>query len=237
MGKLLKFEDQKGLKKKKNFYLTLAICLMTVGIVSWTTYNKVKQSNVVEKNIVSERKSELPIERNREANNSMKGVTLNGSDDDHTNPMGDNKHKSKDQDSKQTANAVYPCDKKEPIQNFSIDVPIYSKTFDDWRVHNGVDFAIGDGEKIKAITKGVVSDVYDDPVWGKCVVINHADDFTATYAGFGEVSVAKDQEVSESTELGSIGEIPAEILDGPHLHLIVKKQDKIIDPMTVLNAN
>lgn len=236
MGKLLKFEDQKGLHKKKNFYLTLAICLMTVGIVSWTTYNKVKQSNVVEKNIVSERKSELPIERNREANNSMKGVILNESDD-HTNPISDNKGQSKDPASKQTANAVYPCDKKEPIQNFSVDVPIYSKTFDDWRAHNGVDFAIADGEKIKAITKGIVSDVYDDTVWGKCVVINHDNDFTATYAGFGEVSVTKDQEVAEGTELGSVGEIPAEILDGPHLHLMVKKQDQIIDPMQVINAN
>ena len=41
------------------------------------------------------------------------------------------------------------------IADYSMDVPVYSKTMDDYRTHRGVDFKVNDGEDVRASEKGV----------------------------------------------------------------------------------
>ena len=235
MGKLLKFEKQKGLGKKKNFFIAISVCLVSIGVATLSTYTKVKNNKQVERNIVSENKSVQEI-RDKEANKDLQGVTVREQpkDTQQSTETSDNSDEKVESTANEVMEIVHPCASVEIMKPYSKDTPIYSKTFNDWRMHNGVDFTVGENEKILSITKGQVADVYDDPLLGKSIVINHVGDFTAIYSGFGEVNVEKDQNVDPKTELGTVGEIPSEILDGSHLHLVIKKQDQIIDPTEIL---
>ena len=51
--------------------------------------------------------------------------------------------------------------------SFSDDQPVYSKTMNDWRVHNGVDFVGSDGQAVKALADGTIQDLEEDPLLGQ----------------------------------------------------------------------
>ena len=68
------------------------------------------------------------------------------------------------------------------LKEFSGEAPVYSVTLDDWRVHEGVDFAAEKGAVVKAFTGGQVKEIYDDPMLGKTMVISHSGGYEAIIA-------------------------------------------------------
>ena len=61
----------------------------------------------------------------------------------------------------------------EILKDFSDFVAVKSKTMNDWRVHNGVDFKVSEGSEVQAIYSGVVTTVYKNSLWGTVVEIDH----------------------------------------------------------------
>lgn len=121
------------------------------------------------------------------------------------------------------------------IKEFSDNAPVYSKTLGDWRCHEGTDFKAEKGSSVKAVTSGVVTDIYEDASYGITIVISHDSGFTAYYSGLNEdVLVKKGNRIKSGEEIGIIDTVPCEILDEPHLHLSINKDDKFIDPILVL---
>lgn len=109
------------------------------------------------------------------------------------------------------------------------------KTLGDWRCHEGTDFKAEKGSSVKAVTSGVVTDIYEDPSYGTTIVISHDSGFTAYYSGLNEdVLVKKGNRIKSGEEIGIIDTVPCEILDEPHLHLSINKDGKFIDPILVL---
>lgn len=120
-------------------------------------------------------------------------------------------------------------------KEFSDNTPVYSKTLGDWRCHEGTDFKAEKGSPVKAITSGVVTDIYEDPSYGTTIVVSHDSQFTAYYSGLNEdVLVKKGNRIKNGEEIGIIDTVPCEILDEPHLHLSINKDGKFIDPILVL---
>ena len=67
---------------------------------------------------------------------------------------------------------------------------LYTSTLKDWRAHTGVDFAAKAGDEVKSISSGTVTNVYQDDLLGKVIVVDHSG-IEAYYCGMDEVSVQK----------------------------------------------
>lgn len=99
-----------------------------------------------------------------------------------------------------------------------------------YRGNQGMDYA-QEQEAFEVVScfSGKVSEVKDDSVFGKSVSILTGD-LEITYQSLGEISVKKDAEVKQGEVIGKAG---ANIYNkdlGNHLHIVVTKAGRIIDP-------
>ena len=112
---------------------------------------------------------------------------------------------------------------------------VKSETLGDWRTHNGVDIMADKGKSVAAAAHGEVEEVIDDPLWGYVVEIEHPGDITARECGLDKnVTVKEGDEVKQGQMIGAVGHIPAESAMPEHLHLEVLKDDKYIDPLSLI---
>ena len=112
---------------------------------------------------------------------------------------------------------------------------VKNKTLNVWRTHDAVDIQGEKGARVYAIGDGVVASVTNDALWGGVVQIDHPDGRTSVYSGLvtGE-RIKAGTEVLAGEELGTLGDIPAEISAEPHLHLALTREGKAVDPAEVL---
>jgi len=249
MDQNVKTKDEKmKTKRGKNFYVALGICLMAISVAIYSTYTSFKyfthpsQSN------------EFSISSSQDVFPKDADISSEGSIAEQTQKYKDIiENIRKEQTEKIDANVksgetevaiptkaylkgtiVLPAG-KEVVKKYSGEIPVYSKTFNDWRIHNGIDFSLPLGSKVCAITDGTVKDIFTDPMNGTTVIIDHDGNFTAIYSGLGKTTMVNVGDAIENgTEIGSVGSMPSESLDGDHLHLSIKKGDTYIDPLEVL---
>lgn len=123
-----------------------------------------------------------------------------------------------------------------PLENgisksFSNGEIVKNTTTDDWRTHNGADLPGVTGDPVRAINNGVVTEIYDDALWGTVAVVDHYNGITAKYMGLGRGSTAEKGAVLHTNDkIGNLGEIPVEKSDGVHLHLEIYKDGKAVSP-------
>ena len=87
-----------------------------------------------------------------------------------------------------------------------------------------------------SLTDGVVKSVYDDDLLGKVVEIDHGNNLVASYCGLGNtVSVRKGDEIKVGQQIGTIGDVPCEIAESAHLHLILTQDGETIDAAKFLS--
>lgn len=238
------FKNKKG-NATKGFYIALSICIAAIGATAFTTYDTFTHHG--KKKTLKSPETQSSQSSQQQTNNDVHGITIteNKSFDDNVQSHFDPIQKSSledDQDNEVEVDAreenaliVYPCS-KEVIKEYSGENPVFSKTMNDWRIHSGVDLKASQGDKVVAITNGTVSDIFEDPLLGKTIVIDHSNGIVAFYSGLGETSmVNKNDKVESGQEIGSINDIPSETLDGYHLHLAMKKDGKSINPLDILN--
>ncbi len=123
--------------------------------------------------------------------------------------------------------------------DFSFSVPVYSSVMNDWRTHDGVDFNGAYGDGVKSIAEGIIRDVYDDPILGSVVTVDHGGGVVAAYCGVeASDTIKKGVIVSQGQKLGSLGQIPSEAdAEYPHLHLEIRVNGELSDPLDVLGFN
>ena len=257
-----KDEKKESYGKNPKFYIALLVCLSTVTAAGWSTYKTVKnfitppqQSTTTVNQRASRPKGESKPKEVNNKNNILESEKTDTNTQEKTvipyekesNPVSV-LHEAKEEpkvESNEQIQAVW-AEKPEVItisypgtstivKEFSDNAPVYSKTLGDWRCHEGTDFKAEKGSPVKAITSGIVTDIYEDPSYGTTIVVSHDAQFTAYYSGLAEdVLVKKGNRIKSGEEIGNIGTVPCEILDEPHLHLSINKDGKFIDPILVL---
>jgi len=122
------------------------------------------------------------------------------------------------------------------MKPFSNDILVYSQTMNDYRVHNGVDLTCAVGTPVKAFTDGIVSQIYEDPLMGQTIVIDHGENTKSIYQNLSAEfpsNIAVGTEVSEGQVIAGVGEtILIECAEEPHLHFEVMVGENHVDPMT-----
>lgn len=130
-----------------------------------------------------------------------------------------------------------PTEGGEVCGGFSGDELVYCATMCDWRVHNGIDIAGKTGAPVLACADGVVENFAADMLFGNTAVIRHSDDTVVYYCGLNDTQmVSAGLQVKAGDVIGYIGEVPCELGDGAHIHLVMMKDGKFIDPAPLLGA-
>lgn len=120
-------------------------------------------------------------------------------------------------------------------KDYSMGIPVFSETMKDYRTHNGVDFKGVKGENVAAIAEGTVTDVKKDAVWGNTVTIDHGQGITSSVSGLAdEALISVGARVNGGTIIGVVGEIPVESGDDSHIHLEIRENGELKDPLEMM---
>ncbi len=122
------------------------------------------------------------------------------------------------------------------ILDYAMDRLLYSKTLDEWRTHTGIDIVAPRGDVVKSAGHGYIKEIKKDPCYGITITIDHENGYKTIYSNLASDSmVSVNQKVKANDAISSIGNTAIfECMDPPHLHFEVYKNDKLIDPKTIL---
>lgn len=104
-----------------------------------------------------------------------------------------------------------------------------------WRqsgFHHGLDIAGDIGDSIKAADDGIVSFADYKSIYGRTVIIDHANNKQTLYAHLQKIYVKKGEKVSRGQLIASCGNTGR--TTGPHLHFEVRKGNDTYDPLKYL---
>lgn len=238
-------------KKNAGFYIALALCITAIGGAAWTTYSSVldyqtpKEENSAQtessqaKDTPADKavsgleysKTESKTEVSEKTANTILESSAESSESESSEPSEDSSEISQNSE----PDFVKPIDGK-LIKEYSPENPLYSKTMNDWRVHEGIDLSADDGEKVRAYSDGIVKSVYNDELLGYSVKIEHTNGITMIYSGLSPTVLVKEGDsVSCGEYIGAVFTIPSEIMDEVHLHLTAERDGKLIDAQSILD--
>jgi len=100
------------------------------------------------------------------------------------------------------------------------------------KMHYGVDISAIEGSYIYSIMKGVVSKKGYGSGRGNWIEVDHKNGYSSRYLHCNSIFVEKEDSVSLDTVIASVGSTGKST--GPHLHLEVRKDGRIIDPMEIM---
>ncbi len=105
-----------------------------------------------------------------------------------------------------------------------------------WKTHDGIDISAPEGTAVKSMTSGTITDIYNDTLWGNCVVVDHGDTVIGYYCGLGDdISVSVGDKVASGTVIGTVGntaDIESDLES--HLHFALKYEGTWIDPISYI---
>lgn len=124
------------------------------------------------------------------------------------------------------------------VKEHSLEVPVFSITLGEWRVHTGIDISCEEGAGVFASEAGVVTAIYSDPMLGYTVEITHRGDLKTRYSNLssdvGDLKVG--DEISLGDKIGVVGDSAlCELAEEPHLHFEVLLKDVKVNPLDYIN--
>ena len=233
--------------RDKGFYIALAVCIVGASAAAWATASRTLDS--IEKNNRQIVEQGISGEEKPSWSSSSAAASSRGAEESRQNISSIEKPPASSTSAPSSSSASAP----EPLPDsptFAYTLPLeggkvlnpYSggqlvknKTLNVWRTHDAVDIQGEKGARVYAIGDGVVASVTNDALWGGVVQIDHPDGRSSVYSGLvtGE-RIKAGTEVLAGEELGTLGDIPAEISAEPHLHLALTREGKAVDPAEVL---
>jgi murein DD-endopeptidase MepM/ murein hydrolase activator NlpD len=244
--KFLDFIDKKG------FYLTLFVCIISIGatiiMVSEKNIKKSRMDNALQNhnNVQTEQKNILPTQKNSSASpkSAPKQQIVKSQTQSQRKKITVSKTKVRKQiktKPRAKITSIGPLKLSYPvygkiINNYSNNSLIFSKTLQEWTTHSGIDISSQKGEPVKAAADGTVKDVFEDPMNGTCITIEHRDGIVTTYSNLSSRTMVKiGQTVKRGTTISGIGSSAnIESQEPSHLHFEVTKNGQQVDPKKYL---
>lgn len=122
----------------------------------------------------------------------------------------------------------------------SLEVPVFSNTLNEWRVHTGIDISAEEGSEVYSAAAGTVTKVYSDPFLGKSVEISHGNGVVSIYSNLSAegLAVSEGQIVASGDKIGTVGDTSlSELADESHLHFGVKLNDVSVNPLDYISES
>lgn len=228
-GKLSKFLNGKG------FYAALGICLIAIGISAWSGISAIKEGTDTAEN--SSEQSNISLYSSYESLPEQAVDTPQSDIPDTRSETTATSDVSSEEATPVAKYFVYPVS-GEIIKDFSNSELQYSLTYNDMRLHTGIDIAADANTAVNSCGDGVVTFAGKDDSLGYTVKIDHGNGVTVVYAGLAEaLKVKKGDTVTAGTNLGAVGVVTEECVDAPHLHLEFYQDEAAVAPQTYLTTN
>ena len=111
---------------------------------------------------------------------------------------------------------------------------MYSKTLEDWRIHNGTDIAAKIGTTVCAASDGVIEEAKKDIMYGYTIIIDHGNNIKSIYCNLtGTAMVQKGKTVERGEPIGMVGDSAiCETSDEAHLHFEITVDGNYVNPLT-----
>ncbi len=126
-------------------------------------------------------------------------------------------------------------------KGYSPSQPVYSLTMNDYRTHDGIDISAPIGTAVASIGDGTVADVYNDPMMGMCVCIDHGNGLVSIYKNLANTlpeGIARGADVKAGQTIGAVGDTSLiELAEAEHLHFEMTLNGKHIDPASYLDLS
>ncbi len=216
-------ETKKRIKEyfsSKKFIIAAVIFLLAIGTGVGTAMNVSRQLNNSLSGLPTTADETTRQQLTENAANDVTGVTVERTTGEEVSVVKEGKY-------------VFPVSKK-IIKDYSDSVAVKSKTMNDWRVHNGVDFSAKEGDEVKAVQSGAVLAIYNSSLWGTIVEVDHGAGVVARYCGLAEkLTVSANDVIEAGQTIGYVGKIPVEAADGTHLHFEITKDGATADPLSL----
>lgn len=120
----------------------------------------------------------------------------------------------------------------EIVMPYSMDMPVYWETLDQYMTHGGVDLAASAGTEVKSCAAGTVTRVDEDDRFGVVVEINHGNGIISRYGNLAEDGLVELGEVvAQGETIGKVGKTARFESSGEeHLHFEMRKDDEPVNP-------
>lgn len=241
-------DNKKSFKKmlKSNiFYVSLGICLLAAGAVGLSAMNTTPPS-LVSENTTKQKESvtyyvRMPDDEPTvgEIEIDIDEFTIPFSEEISTAQVFDNNASELENNEEEINDMVFGTPLSKGIAaDYSMGRPVFSQTMKDYRTHNGVDFQGLSGESVKTIGEGTVVSVKKDELWGNTVTIDHGSGIVSSVSGLADEGlIAQGTTVYSETIIGVVGEAPIEKEEPPHIHLEVRVNGSLVDPLEILGLS
>ena len=258
----MKHYKQKKEKKpteRVSFYIALSICMMAVGFALWSAYANMNSepetggntyfSSLSTENApvaqemtgVTEAETEPEAEDETEAPAAAETMPAQSMVISETLPTASDDDDNEDvQDPLQAVlrvseDLVYPVKSRLVTKAYSEEA-VYNKTLRDHRAHTGCDFAAEPGENVYAMCGGTVKNISVSELYGVIIEVDSGD-YVICYCGLDtEFVVEKGDEVAAGDTIGTVGQVPCESEDEPHVHIEIRVGERTVDPLSVIDS-
>ena len=247
---MLNDDNQKSMKKMmagRSLYIALGVCLLAAGAVGFSAVKNMTSPKVTLPEITTERTTYVNYSKHvfTDPTTRPAGITADIPEPD-TEPVtaavfdsGNTPLSETTTEEETTAKQiVWSSPLGHTVGNdYSRGVPVFSPTMKDYRTHNGVDFLGMTGDTVSPIAEGTVQAVTHDPLWGYSVTVDHGDGIVSKISGLSEKGLPEAGDyVHENAVIGRVGSIPVEAEEAPHIHLEVRVNGKLADPLELLGV-
>ena len=220
MDKKFTFSDQP--RRIKIIYAAvigvLCVTAIVIGIVS-----------------AAQRKNNTPMDNPTGNLPTVNDGNTDGGDENQT-PSEDNKEENKKPNKLSFVSPVVG----EVTKHHSLDMPVFSNTLNEWRVHTGIDISTDEGAEVYCSADGVVTKVYNDPFLGKTVEVTHEGGVVSTYSNLASANIAvnEGEEIKSGALIGQVGDTSlSELADESHLHFGIKVNGVSVNPLDYISED
>lgn len=207
---------------KRTLYSVTALALCLVTLISFWLANK-NNDDFIPDNTDAVSQKEITTEKDVQANTPVNDVP-------------DDRYNEITTEAPVTNSVEFSFPLNNAVsKNYSKDELVKNATTGDWRIHKGIDIKGASGDRINAVSDGIVTELLDSALWGTIVTVDHDNGYVAKYCGLRKDSTVKPgDEIKSGDKIGLLDEIPLEKDDGVHLHFELYKDGKAVSPLEYL---
>lgn len=250
--------NDKKKEQRQNLYVTVTVILMMAAVIVAIAVSLAKTGREIE-NMKYKEGETAAVSQNSEAkddtlsdaegdtNAETEDVFLNEKEDTETTgqsnaekEQSDSAENTRKADSDTETGSVSAIPeftvpvKGEILKGASFDVPVFSKTMEDYRTHTGVDIYCETGTDVAAVAAGTVKEIWEDPMMGTCISIEHSGGVTSVYKNLCSdipEKVSAGKQVNCGEIFATSGDTALlEVAEESHLHFELYLDGEAVDP-------